>query len=145
MTALTMERQSTTERWTYHKFLLAAGSKAWRHGLAAIDLATGKVVPAAASGDLLVIGKFDQSLDLSAPGAADAPINVNLGTEIEVEWWAQDGTILAADIGQLAYVIDDQTVGGAGTVLAGRVWAVDPLFGAAIQKLWPAEAAPVGP
>lgn len=141
MTALVMERQSTTERWTYHRFTLAAGSKAWRHGIAAIDLATGKVVPGAAAGDLLVIGKFDQSLDLSAVGAVDTLINVNLGTEIEVEWWANDGTILAADIGQLAYVVDDQTVGGAGAVLAGRIWGVDPLFGAAIQKLWPAEAA----
>src|SRR5262245_48368585 len=122
------------ERWTYHDFVLAMGSKAFKGGSAAIDLATGKVKPAAASGTLLVVGIFGASADA---GAADTLVQVNLCREIEVEWWANGGGITPAMVGKFAYVADDQTVSNTGTVLAGRIWAVDTLNGVAVELILP--------
>ena len=120
------------ERWTYHLFTLASGKKAFKHGIAALNLATGKVEPGAAAA-LLVIGVFDQSVDATG---GDKPVNVNLCTEIEVEWWANDGGIAAANVGSLAYAVDDNTVTKtANACCVGRIWAVSTTRGVAVQKL----------
>ena len=135
MTALTRERASSIERWTYHLFPLAATKKAWKGGIAAFELGTGKVVPAAADTDHLVIGKFADSVDATE---GERKVNVNLGMEIEVEWWSNDAgsPVAADDLGMLRYVLDDQTASMATTgPVLGRVWAVDPTRGVAVQKL----------
>jgi len=99
----------------------------------------GKVVPGQAADTLLHIGTFAQDVDATA---AEQLVNVDLGTEIEVRWWANSsvGTIDEADLGALCYIEDDQTVTitATGASLAGRIWAVDPLMGVAVQKLNPA-------
>lgn len=136
MTALTRERMSNFERWTYHLFTLAVGNKAFKNGLACIDLSTGKCEPGHIESDLVYIGKFAETIDASL---AEASVNVNLGMEIEVEWWNNDtvSPVLAASLLSTAYILDDQTVSadGSGRSAAGRVWAVDALKGVAIQKV----------
>lgn len=132
MTALVQDKTRDFERWNYHLFQLAAGKKAYKHGIAV--LSAGKVHPGGTVASGVVIGVFDQALDAAGPN--DKPVNVNLTTEIEVEWWPQDGTIAADDVGELAFVVDDQTVTLAdGGVLAGRIWAVQAGRGVAVQKL----------
>jgi hypothetical protein len=135
MTALAQERMSSIERWTYRQFPLAVGFKAFQNGAACIDLTLGKVVPARLGFDLFPIGKFNETVDATA---AELPVNVNLGTEVEVEWWANSGgSITAAMVGQICYLLDDQTVQASpnGASAAGRIWAVDAIKGVAVQKL----------
>lgn len=132
MTALTKSRARGMERWTHHVFELAVGHKAYKNGSAAFDLTTGKVVPSTGSPNLFVIGEFDRDYD-----ATDAEViaNINLGTEIEIVLWENDGSLANDDRGKLAFVADDQTVTlNTGGPVAGRFWGlVDGC--AAIQKL----------
>ena len=133
MSALVHEKMSSTERWTFQVFPLAVGNKAYKNGMCAIDLSTGKVEPASSEADHFVIGRFAETKDALL---AEQQVNVNLGMEIEVEWWATDN-ITADDVGSLAYVLDDQTVTAtAGGPVAGRIWRFDAAkTAAAIQKL----------
>lgn len=145
MTALTTTdgqgKMSFTERWKYHRFTLASGSIAYKGGIAALNLATGKVVPASALPNLLVIGKFAEYKDASA---ADKTVNVDLGMEIDLEWWTNGSSIASTDIGKLCYVADDQTVtlapAATSAPVAGRIWAVESARGVLVQKLMPAGA-----
>lgn len=137
MTALALEKQSTIERWTYRRFTLASGTKAWKNAALGIELGTGKIKPMAAGDSFLYVGKAERTVDATA---ADKLCNVNLGIEIEVEWFANSGggdAVLSTDLGGLCYFYDDQTVGilGVGKSLAGRIWAVDAVLGVAVQKL----------
>lgn len=135
MTALIQEKMSLTERWTYHQFPLAVGNKAFKNGLACLDLSTAKVEPGHVESDLFVMGRFAETVDATL---VEKLVNVNFGMEIEVEWWANGtGTIAATDVGSLCYVQDDQTVTitPTGASVAGRIWAVDSVKGVAVQKL----------
>jgi hypothetical protein len=108
VTALTNERMSSQESWQSHLFTLASGNKAWKNGVAAIDLGSGKVVPASTRTDLFVIGKFTETVDASA---ADKLVNVRLAREIWVEWLNNDASSIAStDLGALCYLKDDQSV-----------------------------------
>lgn len=134
MTALAMERMRSFERWTFHKFPLAVGNKAWKHAAIGIDLSTGKVEPMHGESDLLYIGLANETVDATS---VEKQLDVNLGMEIEVEFYVNDASaIVATDLGKLAYFKDDQTLtlttNGA---IAGRIWAVDSARGVAIQKL----------
>lgn len=135
MTALTNERMSNQESWQSHLFTLASGNKAWKNGVAAIDLTTGKVVPASATLNLFVVGKFAETVDATA---GDKAVNVRLQHEIWVEWLSNDSSsVTAADVGSLCFVKDDQTVSMTenGSSVAGRVWAVDSGRGVAVEFL----------
>lgn len=136
MTALAKERMSSIERWGFKQFTLASGTKAWKNGMACIELSTGKVVPGVLDATLLYIGKFAETVDATA---GDKLVNVELGKEIEVIWWANDSVapVDAGDIGNLCYIADDQTVSmtSTGASIAGRVWAVDSIKGVAVEKL----------
>jgi len=138
VTALIQERMSLIERWTHHLFTLASGNKAYKGGLACMDLSTSKVEPGHVESDLVWIGKFDETVDASL---ADKEVNVDLGTEIEVVWWANDtvSPVLSTNLLSTCYILDDQTVSADGTSrsVAGRVWAVDAVKGVAVQKLGP--------
>jgi hypothetical protein len=133
VTALAQERMRSYEKWTYHQFPLAVGNKAYKHAAVGIDLSTGKIEPAHAEADLLIIGVAAETIDATS---VEKQLNVNLCTEIEVEWWASAGGISATNLGSLCYFSDDQTVtltpNGA---LAGRIWSYDSTKGVAVQKL----------
>src|SRR5690349_11952886 len=108
MTALAKERMASVERWGHHLFPLAVGNKAFKNAIACLDLSTGKVEPGHAESDLLVIGKFAETVDATA---AEKQVNVSFGQEKEVEWWDNSETdpVAATDVGSLCYVEDDQT------------------------------------
>jgi hypothetical protein len=133
VTALINEKTRDFERWTYHLFPLAVGFKAWKHASVGIEIASGKVKPATAGATLFIIGVAERTCDAMA---AEQQINVNLCTEIEVEWWASAGGITAANLGSFCYFADDQTVTlTANGMFAGRIWGYDAARGVAVQKL----------
>lgn len=132
MTALLQEKMSVTERWIYKQFPLLVGKKAWKGGMCVMAIG-GIVEPGRLGASLMVIGRFAETIDATT---VTKLVNVNLGMEIEVEWWANAGAVVAADIGTLAYVADDQSVSAdpTGGSVAGLIWAVDAARGVAIQK-----------
>lgn len=135
MTALAQERMRQRERWGYMRFPLAVGNKAWKHGIATIDLSTGKCEPGHAETDLYVIGLFNETVDATS---AEALVNVKLSRELDIEWWANDSSsISAANVGSLCYVVDDQsvTITASGASVAGRIWGVDATKGVAVEAL----------
>lgn len=123
---------SNTERWTRKQFKLAAGNKAWKHAI--IMLKAGKVYPGGAGQGFLVIGRANETIDATG---AEKLLDVHLGMEIEIEYWTPGGNFVEADIGSLAYVLDDNTVTlSPGGPIAGRIWAIEvPGRGIGIQKL----------
>lgn len=141
MSALTAAKGLKEEKWTYRQFTLTSGHKAWQGGRACLDTTTGKMVEASASTTQLPIGVFAESVDASSTGLnADSPVNVYLEKEITVVWFANDGgggAVLAANVGSVCYMKDDQTVSitSSGRSVAGRVWAIDSSKGVAVEKL----------
>jgi len=136
MTALTRSRMTNFERWTYKQFTLAVGNKAFKGGIAAIDMSTGKCEPGHVESDLYVIGRFEEDVDATL---VEKLVNVDLSPEIEVVWWGNDAAspVTTAMLMATCFVLDDQTVSsdGSGRSIAGRVWAVDTLRGVAVQKI----------
>jgi len=144
MTALATERfrGGKNETWKHKQFTLAAGTKAYKGGRAAFDLASSgftKVVPATSNANLMAIGIFDETVDATA---AAKLVQVDLEREIVLEWWANatsTDAVAATDVGKLCYMFDDQTVTitSTGRSVSGRVWAVDPVKGVAVEKVVP--------
>ena len=148
MTALAKERMETTERWKFRQFTLT-GAKGWKNGAAALVLSgatKGKVVPASGAANQLVIGKFAETVDATAAATA---VNIELPREIEIEWWVNGSggdAIAAADVGQIAFIKDDNTV----TILPnasspmGRIWGFDSTKGVAVERLQAPSPATLG-
>jgi hypothetical protein len=135
MTALAQERLSSVEAWKFKQFPLAVGNKGYKGGIACLDQSTGKCEPGHSESDLLVIGKFAETVDATA---AEALINVEFPREIWVQWWVNAASSIAAsDVGNLCFVLDDQsvTLTAAGNSVAGRIWAVDAARGVAVEML----------
>jgi len=137
MTALTKEKSRDYETWGYHEFTLTGSAKVWKGGQACASLAgasAGKVVKASALASLMAIGTFAKDYDATS---GDVTCTVRLDTEIQVEWLANDGSILAANVFGVCYFVDDQTVtlNATGSSIAGRIWAIDSTLGVAVQTL----------
>lgn len=134
MTALIKSRASSFETWGFKQFTLASGNKAFKGGIACIDLSTGKCEPGHTESDLLVIGTFAEDVDATL---ADKLVNVKFDKEKVVRWWANAGTIASTDVGSLCYVLDDQTVTltPTGASIAGRIWQVSSTDGVAVEHL----------
>lgn len=135
MSALTQERSRRTYPWKYKSFTLASGTKAFKGGRAALN-GSGKVVPATSVTALLAIGLFAETVDATA---GDLPVQVDLEREVVLEYFANataGDAVAATDIGNNAYMMDDQTVTitAAGRSVAGRIWDVDALKGIGIEK-----------
>ena len=139
MSALTKARAIRREKWNYKSFTLASGKKAWRGGLACYDESAGAVIPAeTGSGqtDLFMLGLFEEDVDASG-GAL--PVVVKLKKEVEVVWFANDGTnpVTVNDIGKSVYAVDDQTVSDSSATstrsAVGIAWAVDSTLGVAVE------------
>ncbi len=134
MTALAAARSPKQEIWGRREFTLASGTVAYKNGQAALNLVTGKVVPATQTGNRMVIGVFTENVDASA---ADKTVTVDFDREIAGRWWANSGTSAVSLVGSICYVEDDQTVAAApttGAPIAGRVWAVGSR-GVFVEKL----------
>lgn len=136
MTALANKKQSSMERWNYKQFTLKSGHKAWENAAIFLELATSKVVVGTAAPGLLFIGTAAETVDATS---ADKLLNVRLGIELEVEWFANSegaAEVLATDLGKIVDFADDATVSKTPTgTVAGRVWAVSAADGVAVEKL----------
>lgn len=145
MTALAADKPRTTKQFKTLGFTLTSGTKAYKGGMAAIRLTTGKVVPATAAATDLVIGVFADNVDATS---ADKTVQVDLEREITAEWVANSTStdaVAATDLGRTVYVADDATVTitPAGAV-AGRCWGVSSTQGVLVEKLDASPAPGVG-
>lgn len=136
MTALAADRARTDEVWRKRMFTLASGTKAYKNAAIGLDLTVNKVKPMTASSTLLFLGFALDQVDATS---ADKPLAVDMVTQFDLEWFANDGggnAVVAGMIGGFCYFKDDQTVTkvAAGNAPAGRVWAVDTTLGVLIQK-----------
>lgn len=140
MTALIQEKSRRFEIWKHRPFTLAAGFKAWKGGRAAFNV-SGQVVPASSVPNLIAIGVFDETVDATS-GAL--PVSVDLEREVYVERFVNataSDACASTDVGSLAYMVDDQTVGilpqlaGVGRSPAGRILDVSATNGVGIERL----------
>ena len=125
------------EAWRFHQMTLAATNLATQGQAAAINQATGKVVPMAAGTGFVFIGQFAETVDATASGplgAVDQPVNVDFLHERSIMWFANAGDITAANIGSYSYFTDSQTVTAVATAhsKAGLILAVDATKGVAV-------------
>ena len=135
MTALIRGRQRAQAKWKKKVFTLSVGHKAFKHGRAALDLATLEVVPAESSPGLLSLGSFLDEVDATSVAK---PVGVEFDKELTLEWFANatsTDAVTANDVGKLCFFLDDQTVTitPSGRSKAGRVWAVDSAKGVLVE------------
>lgn len=135
MTALSRGRQRAQATWKKKVFTLSSGKKAYKHGRAALDLATLEVIPAESSPGLLGLGSFTDEVDATS---AAASVGVELDKELVLEWFANatsTDAVVAGDVGKWCFYLDDQTVtiSASGRSKAGRVRAVDSAKGVLVE------------
>lgn len=142
MTALADKKSVRFERWKHRLFTLKAGQIAYSGGLAMIKQTSagndGKVYAGPSASGYILLGVFDETVDASSAGplgSVDQPVNVDLLRERTVLWRANDGTIVAADVGSKCYVSDDNTVSLNSTTqsVAGMILAIDATYGVAFE------------
>ena len=134
------ERTLTEAHWGYYAFVLANAEVAEKGKIACIDTGNnGVIIAGAAAADLIPIGVFRESMT----GDGAKKIQIKLFEEIQASWWDNDGVspVVAADRGQLCYLLDDETVSSDGTSrsVAGMVLDVDANKGVLVHfrlKAW---------
>lgn len=128
------------EAWGWAEIPLTAAETGEKGELVCIDTATGLLrMGAAGVATLRPIGTLDNGNGVTT-GDGTTLVRVKLFDEIRIHWFDNDtgGTpVVAADIGSLAYVFDKRTVTGdsVGNAPAGRVWAINSLYGVAIEAV----------
>ncbi|HJW23765.1 MAG TPA: hypothetical protein VJ576_02615 [Rhodocyclaceae bacterium] len=127
MTALTQDRNTAERAGQRLSAGVAAGVKCLAGGIAVLD-AAGNIKPGVAAAGLICAGRFEETVDNSAGLAGDVTAAARGGVFRFANSAAGDA-IAAADIGELCYIVDDQTVAktsnsGARSV-AGTVEDVD--------------------
>lgn len=131
MTAATTDR-ITKESWNAGPgptIPLTASTKIPGGVMVMVVAGTGTALNAANTASGIVQGVSTQLVD-TALGHADCP------TKRGAFWWANDGSLTAANIGQLAEVIDNVTVGATASnhVIAGEIMAVDSVDGVLVDQ-----------
>lgn len=105
MTALAADRNTPTRENTFYRDPVAAATTIYAGALVCLD-ASGNLVPGSVSTTLIARGRADENVDNSAGAAGDLSCTSRKG----VFKFANDGTIDRANIGDTAYIVDDQTV-----------------------------------
>lgn len=141
MTALTARRASRTKIASILE-LPSTAQTVYEGGVACWDTSTGLVAKGAASTTLIPIGIYKGN-QLDANGAtviaSGGTALVELNNEITFRWMVNHGsdTVVAASLGGLVYLYDDQTVGNTsngGTLsVAGRAWRLDTIKGVLVS------------
>lgn len=136
MTQLAAERSAPKKKWKFKNFTGTA-TKLWKGARACLQIGTGKVVEATSAPGLFPIGRIHRTVDCSA---ADAPVEVELDREIELEYFVNatsTDAVASTDVGKLAYMMDDQTVTitPTGRSPIGRIWDVSTTDGVGIETL----------
>lgn len=139
MAALTSKRQLRTRKFSSLDLPAVASVSYFQGGVVGFDTATGTglVVKATASTTFVGIGTVTEDKVLGAGGGS---ITVNLFTEKTLLWMnnaTAGDAILAADVGDLCYWLDDNTVAQNDATntrsVAGRTWMIDTARGVLVE------------
>ena len=136
MTALAASRQSKTYSAKYIE-LPGTAQTVYKGGVACWDTSTGLVAKAATSATMVPIGVFTEDATVAAGGT----VVIELFRELHARWMANDGTdtVVAANLGTLCYLKDDQTVTKTDATntqsVAGRIWKIDSVKGVLVEFL----------
>ncbi len=128
MTALSADRNTPRRQGVELLELPAAAAKVFHAGaLAALD-AAGNATPGATATTLRGLGRVEAAVDNSAGAAGAKTVTIRRGCYRWANSAAGDA-IAAADVGNNAYIVDDQTVaktnGSSTRSVAGRITDVD--------------------
>lgn len=122
--ALSAERDTPWRGGQYTSLTVASNAIIYAGALVAVN-SSGLAVPAADSSGYAVVGRAEATADnRGVLYVATKTVKVARG----VFRWANADTIVAADIGKICYVTDDQTVnktGGGQNIIAGAIVDVD--------------------
>jgi hypothetical protein len=136
MTALSADRVQTTRNLKRIQVTLAAGQKAYQGSIIGITLGVGTAVVATATTGLFILGTAAEAVDATSVAKT---LTVELDDVIVCRYFANHGTgtIAAANLCELCYVQDDQTVTtvSTGRAIAGRIMGVDSVKGVLVQQL----------
>jgi hypothetical protein len=140
MAALTQKRMSRSVKFSDVE-LAAKNEAVFQGGIACFDTSTGLVAKAFVSTTLIPIGLFAED----SAAAASKVVPVKLFREVEAVWMPNAGggeAVVAANIGGLCYLRDDNTVGvddDTNTLsVFGRVWKLDTNRGVLVEPLYTA-------
>lgn len=125
MAALTKDRKATAVKGASRRQLgVAAAVKCYRGGLA-VKNASGYVQPGTTATGLKAIGRFVETVDNTTGANGDETAKTEAGV-FSYENSAAGDLITIADIGNDAYIVDDQTVaktdGTATRSIAGEIF-----------------------
>ena len=127
MTALTKDRNTPHREGDIQNRPVAAATAIQAGSLVALD-AAGNAVPGAVATTLTAQGRAEENVDNSAGAAGDLTVNIREGV-FRWENSAAADLIAADDVGELCYIVDDQTValtnGTSTRSVAGRIVDVD--------------------
>lgn len=137
MTALAASRRETDYTAQYIE-LPGTAQTVYKGGIACWDTSTGLVAKAAASATMVPIGEFTEDKTVASGGT----VVIKLFRELKAKWMvnASGGdAVVAADLGKLCYVLDDQTVANNDNTnarsVAGRIWKLDSTKGVLVEFL----------
>ncbi|WP_374342592.1 hypothetical protein [Azonexus sp.] len=108
MTALTQDRNTAHRVGDQISAGVAAAVKCFAGGIAVLD-AAGNLKPGVAAAGLICVGRFEETVDNSAGLAGDLTATARRGVFRYANSAAGDA-ITAAEIGDVCYIVDDQTV-----------------------------------
>ena len=146
MAALTQSRMTRTEYKSVATLPMNATFKATQGGIACVDTSTHYCTPAVAgNANLVRIGTFEETVDLSGAGAVAGQVLVKLDREVVLQWFdnstsgagAVSTTVGGGSLFTTVYMADDHTVtttSGSNSV-AGRVWDCNATNGVAVQNV----------
>lgn len=127
MTALTEERPTREADYKVQNHPVAAAVTCLAGAIAVLD-AAGNVKPAVTATGLTCVGRFEQTVDNSGGSAGDLTANVMNGI-FRYANSASSDLIARAEIGDVCYLVDDQTVaktdGSSARSAAGTIIDVD--------------------
>lgn len=140
MTAIASGAKRAVRPFKFSSIELAAtASIEYKQGsYVGFDTATGLIKLGQALTTFIGVGFVAESKTLGAGGGS---ILIALPREVVAYWMANDATntVVATDIGGLAYVLDDQTVkrdDDTNTLsVMGRVWKLDSIKGVLVEPL----------
>ena len=119
MAALTTSRDTREKRGEVFDFDVKANTTIHQGSLVVLD--AGYAAPGAAAAGLIAVGRAEES----AARLTAAPLKIRVRRGIFGFANAPGSLITQADVGKDCYVIDDQTVGRAGSSRAGIITAID--------------------
>jgi hypothetical protein len=108
MTALAADRDTPARDGNIFSYPLAAAVKIYAGSLVMLD-ASGNAKPGATATGQIAVGRAREQVDNSAGSAADLSVEIEQGV---FRWGnsASTDAITKAEIGDLCYIVDDQTV-----------------------------------